>query len=248
MKEATLLVSLDTARFDKNLSPMARIFYAEVCGNVTVDSGCPVNDEYFAKLYGVSTRQVRTWRMELKTFGYTKELTDKLGFKYILPRKFDYEEQINSLKISKEIKTVYITPDGRKITNVEEALKYFYPLIENSGLPVQFQANTRKFFLAFVNSIFDIDYYNKKFSGTRFETTSDFFQFVIQVINPIDIYQKAEDIFIEKYSNIKQITYYVVTVIVNLYKDEFMSKARRKYLASIRKSEREKQQKGERQT
>lgn len=241
MKEAPLMVNIDTVRFDKRLTPMARLFYAEVCGNVTVNSGCPVNDDYFAKLYDCSARQVRTWRAELKELGYTKEVSDSLGFKYILPSKFNYEEQINTIQVSKEFEVTYYAPDGRAMSSVDDVLKYFYPLIENSQLPQTFQPNTRKFFTAFANTFFNIDYYNKKFTGTRFETTKEFYQYVIQVINPIDIYQKAEDIFLDKYSGIKQITYYVIAVIVNLYKDEFMSKARRKYLALSRKSQREKE-------
>lgn len=234
MREASLMVSLDSTRFDSRLSPMSRIFYAEVCGNVTVDSGCPVNDEYFASLYGVSSRQVRTWRTELKKYGYTKEQTDKLGFKHILPTKFDYEEQINSLKVQKTLKATYFAPGGQRIENSDDALKYFQPLIESSGIPQTFQTNTRKFFNVLSNILFDLEYFHKQFSN--FETTFDFFQFVIQTIKPVDIYQQAETIFLDNYSNIRQLGYYIVGVLVKTYKDEFMSTSRRKFLMARRKS------------
>ena len=237
MKEPPMLVSLDSIRFDTRVTPTARLFYAEICGGVTVESGFKIDDDFWGGQYGVCGRQVRKWRNELKTFGYTREYKDSLGFKYILPTAFDFEKQLNNYKIKKRVHVTYVAPDGRKLTNEEEAYKYFHTIINLSKIPESSKVNMRSFLNAFSSSLFDLDYYNKCFRDRSFSTSREFFQFVIQALRLEEIYLKADYIFKEQFLNIKQIKFYVVATLVSCFKDEFMSKARKKFLAHKRKLE-----------
>ena len=65
MKEAPYEVHINPIRFDTRLMPMARFLYGEICANITTRHGCPLNDEYFAELWDVTTRQVKKWHAEL---------------------------------------------------------------------------------------------------------------------------------------------------------------------------------------
>lgn len=241
MRESPITVSFDTIRYDKRLSPMARIFYAEICGNISINSGCPINDDYFANLYGVTPRQVRSWRTELKDYDYIFERQDKIvGTKFMFPRKFDYEEQVKTYQIKKKFDVTYTTANGT-ISNAEEGYKHFHPLIEASTIPKSYVPSCTQFFDTFINSLFDIDYYNKKFTTSKFETTREFFQYVIDVIDPMDVYQNAQTIFRERFASINQVTYYVIACLVNIFKDEYQAKAEKKFYLSKRRSEKEKQ-------
>mgnify|MGYP004639205153 CR=1 FL=1 len=239
--KSPLVVVLDSIRFDDCLSPMARIFYGEICSGVSTEGGCPVDDAKFAKLYKKTDRQVRNWRQELIDKNYIYEVVNPVGIKELYPRKFDAEQQVKSLKINRKFDTSYTAPDGRIFRNAEDGLKYFLPLINSSQIPPKFKPNVNKFFLTFLNCLFDYSYYNKCFTQEKFRTSQEFFQFVVQVIKPVDVYINSQKVFFDNFVSIRSLDYYCITVIVNLYKDSFQSTTRRKMLLMKRKSEKERE-------
>ena len=223
---APFSVSCDPVRLDNRLSPMARIFYAEVCGNVTVNHGAIVNDNYYAKLFDVSERQVRTWRKELIEYGYTLEKIDtNIGMKCIFPTK-TVEEKIlamQGLKKPKVLNIAYRTPEGKILRNASEAKVHYEAKINASYISEENKSKLFLFINTFLQCIYDDTYFNKIYANQK--VTKEFFQFVLNCLTIDEIYSKALFIFSkEKNNDIRQLDYYIITVIVNAYKDEFNSK------------------------
>jgi hypothetical protein len=57
-------------RYDNDLPPMARIMYAEITALSNKDGYCSAGNDYFAKLYDVSTVTVSRWISKLGKQGY----------------------------------------------------------------------------------------------------------------------------------------------------------------------------------
>jgi hypothetical protein len=63
-------------RYDNNLPPMARIMYAEITALSNKDGYCSAGNDYFAKLYEVSTVTVSRWVSKLGKRGHISIYAD----------------------------------------------------------------------------------------------------------------------------------------------------------------------------
>lgn len=71
-------------RYDKRLTPNAKLLYAEITSLCNMNGKCFATNEYFAQLYGVSKVSISKWISQLVEFGYIKsEIIYKEGSKEI---------------------------------------------------------------------------------------------------------------------------------------------------------------------
>ena len=59
-------------RYDKNLTPNAKLLYAEITALTNEKGYCWATNSYFAKLYGVNKGTISSWIKNLKDSGYIK--------------------------------------------------------------------------------------------------------------------------------------------------------------------------------
>ena len=104
-------------RYDKRLTPNAKLLYSEITALCNDKGYCWANNKYFADLYEVSTTSISKWISSLIEFGYlTSAINYKEGTKEILHRYLrlvidPIEEKLN-------------TPIEEKLnTPIEEKLK-----------------------------------------------------------------------------------------------------------------------------
>ena len=94
-------------RYDKRLTPNAKILYAEITSLTNQLGFCYASNRYFEKLYQVSTQSINFWLRQLEEFEYIKRhiYRDK-GTKEILNRYitiFDKPIQVNFNRSIQEI-------------------------------------------------------------------------------------------------------------------------------------------------
>jgi len=76
-----------TVRYDKRLTPNAKLLYGEITALCHQEGYCWAGNQYFADLYEVSKTSISTWIGNLKDAGHiTVEMNYKEGSKHILNR------------------------------------------------------------------------------------------------------------------------------------------------------------------
>jgi len=76
-----------TIRYDKRITPNAKLLYAEITALCNMNGKCFATNEYFANLYGVSKVSISSWIKQLCDYGYiSSEIIYKEGTKEILNR------------------------------------------------------------------------------------------------------------------------------------------------------------------
>ena len=89
-------------RYDKRLTPNAKLLYAEITALCNDKGYCWASNKYFADLYEVSTTSISKWISQLCEFKYiTSEIIYKEGTKEILNRylrlvTYPIEEKLNT--------------------------------------------------------------------------------------------------------------------------------------------------------
>ena len=107
MKKSYYAIIPAYVRYDKTLTPNAKLLYGEITALCNEKGYCFARNKYFSDLYNVGTRSITDWIAQLKNAGYIKI-------------KMNYKE--NSKEI--ESREIYIT-------NFREVLKKNTPPIEN---------------------------------------------------------------------------------------------------------------------
>ena len=107
MKKSYYAIIPAYVRYDKTLTPNAKLLYGEITALCNEKGYCFARNKYFSDLYNVGTRSITDWIAQLKNAGYIK-------------LKMNYKE--NSKEI--ESREIYIT-------NFREVLKKNTPPIEN---------------------------------------------------------------------------------------------------------------------
>lgn len=140
-------------RYDKDLTPNAKLLYAEITSLCNEYGYCWATNDYFAKLYNVSTTSISKWISSLVQNGYiTTEIEYKEGSKQILKR---YIRIIND-PIQEKLNTSL-----KKVKDpIEEKLK------ENNKNRI---LNINNIYIVEIKEI--IDYLNEK-AGTHYKSTT----------------------------------------------------------------------------
>lgn len=111
MKEKPSYYAILTAnvRYNKNLTPNAKLLYAEISALENMNGRCFANNKYFADLYGVSKTSVSKWISQLESFSCIKtvyiykEGSKEIDKRYITTLKGGIEEKLNT-PIEKKLK------------------------------------------------------------------------------------------------------------------------------------------------
>lgn len=86
-------------RYDKRLTPSAKILYAEITSLTNANGFCHARNKYFQDLFMVSKQSINNWLQQLENYGYIqRHIYRKKGSKEILNRYitiFDKPIQIN---------------------------------------------------------------------------------------------------------------------------------------------------------
>ncbi|MFD2827615.1 helix-turn-helix domain-containing protein [Leeuwenhoekiella polynyae] len=81
-------------RYDKRLTPNAKILYAEITSLTNQLGFCYASNRYFEDLYKVSTQSINSWLKQLQEFGYIqRHLYRDEGTKEILNRYITISEE-----------------------------------------------------------------------------------------------------------------------------------------------------------
>ena len=74
-------------RYNKNLTPNAKLLYAEITALSGMNGKCIASTQYFCKVYEVSRASIQNWLKTLEDQGYiTRDVKYKKGSKEILSR------------------------------------------------------------------------------------------------------------------------------------------------------------------
>lgn len=125
-------------RYDENITPNAKLLYAEITALANDRGYCWATNTYFADLYGVTTVSISKWIKNLIDYGYiTSEIKYKSGTKQIEKR------QIRIVEDPKEVLNKNLIPIKEKLlppqTNVNGVLnKSLKPIKE------KFKENNKK--------------------------------------------------------------------------------------------------------
>ena len=124
-------------RYDDNLTPNAKLLYAEITALTNANGVCWAGDQYFMKLYNVSRPTVQRWLKSLEDNGYVKreviykEDTNEIEKRYI--RVYSKSRQGYTQNRDKGIhnnETVNITSINTISNNVEQDLDVHKEVIE----------------------------------------------------------------------------------------------------------------------
>ena len=87
-------------RYNKNLTPNAKLLYAEITALCNMNGKCFASNSYFSELYGKSKTSISKWISQLVSFGYVsvaftyKEGSKEIDKRYISILKGGIEENL----------------------------------------------------------------------------------------------------------------------------------------------------------
>lgn len=116
-------------RYDKRLTPSAKILYAEITALTNENGFCHAGNRYFQDLYQVSKQSVNNWLQQLESYGYIeRHIYRKKGSKEILNRYitiFDKPMQINLNRPIQEILNDNTITINTKLNNLKNENRNF---------------------------------------------------------------------------------------------------------------------------
>ena len=137
MKPNYYAILTSEVRYNENLTPNAKLLYAEITALINMNGVCFASNSYFANLYGKSKTTVSKWVSELVKEGFVEvKLTYKEGSKQIDNRyititkggniKQGVNPLVKKLKDNNTINNTNITYSN-SITFIEEVNSFDYP-------------------------------------------------------------------------------------------------------------------------
>ncbi|MEH6658303.1 helix-turn-helix domain-containing protein [Leeuwenhoekiella marinoflava] len=126
-------------RYDKRLTPSAKILYAEITSLTNQLGFCYASNRYFEELYKVSTQSINTWLKQLQEFGYIqRHLYRDEGTKEILNRYITISEKPIQENLNRPIQDFFKNNNKQLIVNSNNFKK------EKKKKEKLFNANPRK--------------------------------------------------------------------------------------------------------
>ena len=96
-------------RYSKNLTPNAKLLYAEITALCNMNGKCTASTQYFCRLYEVSRASIQNWLKLLEKNGYiTRDVKYRQGSKEILSRSIKLVDN-PSLKMCTDNTNINIT-------------------------------------------------------------------------------------------------------------------------------------------
>ena len=145
MKPNYYAILTSEVRYNENLTPNAKLLYAEITALINMNGECFASNKYFADLYGKSKTTISKWVSELVKEGYVEvKLTYKEGSKeinnrYIRILKGGIVKNLNTpiLKKLKDNNTIVNnnTTYSNKKPSIEEIKQYC--LQRNNGIDAE---------------------------------------------------------------------------------------------------------------
>lgn len=94
-------------RYDKKLSPAAKVLYAEITSLTNKTGFCFAQNKYFEDLYKVSKQTINNWLKQLEEFGYiNRHLHYNEGSKEILNRYITIFEKPIQINLNRPIQEI----------------------------------------------------------------------------------------------------------------------------------------------
>lgn len=110
-------------RYDKRLTPNAKILYAEITSLTNQLGFCYANNRYFQDLYQVSKQSINTWLKQLEEYGYIKRhIYRDRGSKQILNRYITIFEKPIQENFNRSIQEIF-TDNNKTLNNKFNNLK-----------------------------------------------------------------------------------------------------------------------------
>ena len=203
--------------YDDRLSPMCRIFLAEISKYYGTPVDCYNDDVFFATIFKVSTRQVKRWKEEGKKFGYLTYGKSETG-----RRTISYVPDVqNHVSEHGEMRIVYKTPNGQFITNTLEALEYYNSYIDSfQQFPEKLKGQLRIFCHTFANSLFNEKIINLRMESSGAILTTEFLQYVVERFNFRIAWRTIQGV-IKHYTEIDNLDLYVLASLSRIYWTEY---------------------------
>ena len=145
MKPNYYAILTSEVRYNENLTPNAKLLYAEITALINMNGECFASNKYFADLYGKSKTTISKWVSELVKEGYVevkltyKEGTKQIDKRYIQIKKgASLKKQVNPLlENAKDNNTIVNnnTTYSNKKPSIEEIKQYC--LERNNGIDAE---------------------------------------------------------------------------------------------------------------
>ena len=145
MKPNYYAILTSEVRYNENLTPNAKLLYAEITALINMNGECFASNKYFADLYGKSKTTISKWVSELVKEGFVevkltyKEGTKQIDKRYIQIKKgASLKKQVNPLlENAKDNNTIVNnnTTYSNKKPSVEEIKQYC--LQRNNGIDAE---------------------------------------------------------------------------------------------------------------
>ena len=145
MKPNYYAILTSEVRYNENLTPNAKLLYAEITALINMNGECFASNKYFADLYGKSKTTISKWVSELVKEGFVevkltyKEGTKQIDKRYIQIKKgASLKKQVNPLSENLKDNNTIVnnnTTYSNKKPSIEEIKQYC--LQRNNGIDAE---------------------------------------------------------------------------------------------------------------
>lgn len=203
--------------YDDRISPMCRIFLAEVSKYYGTPIDCLDDELYFATIFKTNERQVRRWKKELRELGYLRSAKSGTGRRII-----EYVPDIqNHISEHGEMRVVYRTAEGKFLTNTLDALDYYNSYIDKyANFPDKLKGQLRIFCHTFANCLFDEKFINLRMEVSGAILTIEFLQYIVERFSLRVSWETIRRVM-KRYNQIDNLNLYVLASISNIYWSEY---------------------------